>query len=684
MKLKSSKIILVIMLFALVVEAYSNPVDAELAKRVALNFEHKSRNISKTISDVVIEQFEGFNSFYVVNFREGGWVMTSADDTTVPVLAFSLDDTYRIEDEKPDGFLFLIEDYKEQIDVSRKMGSSRSNEVIEMWNQLMIDDGGSNQSRQSTPSNTRGYTPGTNLLNVSGRGEVNWGQAKNNSSIGTTIECNPSYNSEVKKKWYQGWFSSCDCGAPPVGCGAVALGQVLWYWKWPLISKYRSYNWSLMPNILDNSTPSIKAEEVAKLLLDCAEATNTTYACLGSYTGNIAYCVESALNDVFNYSDVKTVRRSNYSLGGWNNLIRAEIDSERPVIMYGCKSWTFDKKHYFVADGYDAANPNHFHINFGWRGNFNGHYYLDNINPGSDNFSDKQRAIINIYAPPVISGAKIICSGSNSNFSATNWQDGHTWDKSSNLNLSNTTTSTVTVSKKIIGLEGPGWVSIKNSSGVELTSFKLWVGTPHDLDLYINGIWRSNSPAVYSFRLGSSSYPYENTTIVEWKIYASSTVAFADYEFTSSFDTGTYSFPLSSYGYTYWAAAKLVNTCGQGAFTPRQSFTVTAGNHAEPEIQWSFPYPNPASDVIYIEIDQEAYTQAKASEQTLTDATVLKTFPTFDIRLYEWQGNLVHQATSKGSKVEFNVANLPNGIYFLHVYESVSSKPEIHQIVIER
>jgi hypothetical protein len=34
--------------------------------------------------------------------------------------------------------------------------------------------------------------------------------------------------------------------------------------------------------------------------------------------------------------------------------------------------------------------------------------------------------------------------------------------------------------------------------------------------------------------------------------------------------------------------------------------------------------------------------------------------------------------------VQFNVSNLPVGIYYLHVYDGVNSKPEIHKIVVER
>ena len=69
---------LVILLLAVTTELFSNPVDVETAKIVAQNFTSRSRGVSKTVSDVVTEQFEGQNSFHVVNFREGGWV-TQAD-----------------------------------------------------------------------------------------------------------------------------------------------------------------------------------------------------------------------------------------------------------------------------------------------------------------------------------------------------------------------------------------------------------------------------------------------------------------------------------------------------------------------------------------------------------------------------------------------------------------------------
>ena len=95
-------------------------------------------------------------------------------------------------------------------------------------------------------------------------------------------------------------------------------------------------------------------------------------------------------------------------------------------------------------------------------------------------------------------------------------------------------------------------------------------------------------------------------------------------------------------------------------------------------------YPNPASNTLNIEIDQAAYAQAKSLEQTTTDAKQLKQDPAFDIRLYDGQGNIVRRVQNKGGNEQFNVSDLPTGIYYLHVYDGISEKPEMQQIVVER
>ena len=75
--------------------------------------------------------------------------------------------------------------------------------------------------------------------------------------------------------------------------------------------------------------------------------------------------------------------------------------------------------------------------------------------------------------------------------------------------------------------------------------------------------------------------------------------------------------------------------------------------------------------------------EANLQRQTVTDARRFNPVTEYDLRLYDGQGNLLRQAATKDARVEFNVAGLPNGIYYLHIYDGTSDKPEIQQIVVE-
>ena len=81
-------------------------------------------------------------------------------------------------------------------------------------------------------------------------------------------------------------------------------------------------------------------------------------------------------------------------------------------------------------------------------------------------------------------------------------------------------------------------------------------------------------------------------------------------------------------------------------------------------------YPNPTSEILYIDINDTA-----AARSALD--------PTYDIRLYDMQGNQLRQTNAKkNGKVQFNVANLPDGTYFLHIYDGINAQPNMQQIII--
>ncbi|MPM42310.1 hypothetical protein SDC9_88975 [bioreactor metagenome] len=362
----------------------ANPIDKETAKKVAINFMSNRISTSLTVKNVITEELNGQISFYVVNFLEGGWAMVSADNSAVPVLSFNLSGEYKLEDEKPESFIELTTNYKEQIASSKSLKSANgkiSKDISTKWNNLLSE---------SKLKSLKSYTPGSPLLDVSGRGHVQWSQDKNNDG-----GCSPSYNAYCPT----GSGSSCDCDRKPAGCGAVVMGQIMWYWQWPQSSSYRTYNWGLMPDELTNSSTTAEGEEVAHLLKDCGDASDMTYWCSGSWT--TVNKIEDAFKDKFNYKGVKKHVKNDWDYGSaWEDLLRSEIDNERPVFYRGDKSDLSTSKHFFVLDGYDASDPDYFHFNFGWGypGNtYNTSFqYLNDITPGSHEYNKNQMAIVGI------------------------------------------------------------------------------------------------------------------------------------------------------------------------------------------------------------------------------------------------------------------------------------------------
>lgn len=239
------------------------------------------------------------------------------------------------------------------------------------------------------------YTPGDELLDIPGRGVNLWSQDENNDG-----DC-PGYSKFCPSN--DADDDDCD-DHKPAGCGAVSMGQIMWYWQWPLSSSYRTYNWGLMPSELDNTSSVPEIDEVAHLLRDCGLASEMDYSSLfgKDFSWATMNKIEDALKDKFNYKGVKKHVKNDWEYGSaWVDLLRSEIDNGRPVLYRGDKNDVSGVKHYFVLDGYHSTDPD-FHFNFGWgypSNNYNTSYHdIDNINPGGGDhiYNKNQMAIVGI------------------------------------------------------------------------------------------------------------------------------------------------------------------------------------------------------------------------------------------------------------------------------------------------
>jgi len=214
-------------------------------------------------------------------------------------------------------------------------------------------------------------------------------------------------------------YSSCGCTSKrcPVGCVAVAMGQIMKYWNHPvyLPSQSYQYDWCNMPNKLnqwlepghpsnpfpywiENLNYETERNAVARLLKDCADKADMTF-CRKNSCASGAYDSDArkALVNNFGYHKDADLQRKNwYTNATWIQRIKENLNQGRPVYYSGSGSGG----HAFVCDGY--GSDDYFHFNWGWGGSYDGWFTVDDIsfediNDEIHNYTKRQHAIFYIH-----------------------------------------------------------------------------------------------------------------------------------------------------------------------------------------------------------------------------------------------------------------------------------------------
>ncbi len=368
---------------------FAKKVDIIMAKQVAFNFyvEHSMVPISaKSLS--ITENFsisENTNIlYYVFNFSNDGFAIVAADDVIQPVLGYSYEGKYNDHNQSPE-FIYWTGTYKQQIIYAITSNILPTAEIDAAWAHLNV-----------TPDK---FSPMKEIMAVSPLLTSTWNQ-------------DACYNDLCPAD-----ASSTAEGHAWAGCVAVAMGQVMNYYRYPTTGQsshgYNSpnygylsanfgattYNWSGMANSCTASN-----NYIATLLYHCGVSVNMNYGPTGSSA--LSGDVPSALVTYFKYSSSITYKtKSSYSDVNWENILKTELDNKRPMIYRGVS--TTLGGHAWVCDGYQGTN--YFHMNWGWSGTYNGYFYLNSLVPGSGyDLTQQQEAICNIYPG---SGYPTNCSG---------------------------------------------------------------------------------------------------------------------------------------------------------------------------------------------------------------------------------------------------------------------------------
>lgn len=209
------------------------------------------------------------------------------------------------------------------------------------------------------------------------------------------------------------------------GCVATALAQIARFYEYPYYGqgtasctdeynkKYTldlsksTYDWENM--LCDYSSQSSNATQktaVATLMRDIGYACGMEY----SYDGSGAYDEESLAgmikhmdyNAKASYEMRSYGNETYYNNTQWNALVKGELDKGRPLYYSGADYDPDGGGHAFVCDGY--RTDDYFHFNWGWSGDCDGWYTLDNLEPGEGGigagmgaYNDEQGIFINFF-----------------------------------------------------------------------------------------------------------------------------------------------------------------------------------------------------------------------------------------------------------------------------------------------
>ena len=327
------------------------------AQEVALRYYQKISDDSKDDYTVGIPEsvsLLGIADMWLVPVNDC-WILVSSDKRTEAILARFMTSEKPNLKAYPPAAQYLIRCYEHDIAFVRD--SCDDCPVRSSW-------GKSYGAKTSQSTNSGEVTP---LL-----GNMAWNQYGNNGY--STPDPDKVYNKYCPSISTNLWYLNNHAA---VGCVAVAVGQIMRYWRWPYAAQVpttvggstkelKFYNWDLMPLRLYNSSSLSQVNEVAGFLRDLGYDLDMEY-------GESSGCFDDDAMETFvnfGFDENTLTYGKKICTSGWTNIMHNEIAAGRPVYYSGYDSFFGTDGHAFVLDGYDAGDR--YHVNLGWGGGSNG------------------------------------------------------------------------------------------------------------------------------------------------------------------------------------------------------------------------------------------------------------------------------------------------------------------------
>ena len=239
---------------------------------------------------------EGHEYMYLVQTIDDGWVVISTDDRFPPVLAKGDGIFYPFHDSIPPAMRELLNGYIREM----KYIEDSTDHITRHIEWILLENGTEEEKTEyyENGNGSQIYQPDDYLLKKVINGHVDsvkWNQSglnDNSSAIGYNKFCPNDFNDSTKKS--------------VVGCTAVAMAQVMWYWEWPHtafipteidkngntndVTDIRLYYWDRMPGELKSTIGVDTIDYVAKLLRDCGYAAHMKYSADDGSSASLKKC----------------------------------------------------------------------------------------------------------------------------------------------------------------------------------------------------------------------------------------------------------------------------------------------------------------------------------------------------------------------------------------------------------
>lgn len=343
---------------------FAGPVDQATAQKVGLGFAQTA--IMQTAKAETLQLVRATDQYYVFNVGASGFVLVSADDRFRPIVGYSDEGSFPVENPSPE-MLYYLENLSQGRQAALRTSFEADTQVTEEWTSLL--DGEPLPLRNGLRS--KFYL--------------------------------------VQTKWNQSAPYNQECpGNSYAGCVATAMSQVMNFWQHPtrgrgnhtyhhrvwgdLSADFSSeeYRFDLMPNSIGLGSPQENIDAIATFMYHCGIAVDMDYSTDGS--GAYSQDVPEAVLKYFDYTNrCRLYSRDAFELAEFQGILKDQFDLGWPCYYSGTDP--DEGGHAFVCDGYDENDL--FHFNWGWGGSGDGFFAIDELNVSSYAFNSGQAVIAN-------------------------------------------------------------------------------------------------------------------------------------------------------------------------------------------------------------------------------------------------------------------------------------------------